>query len=229
MEKWNPKTNNEYKEFSLTGELVNQYITECLNMGNALAGELLVKKNFNLCTKTTFLPSGFNPTNIKNYSYGGIFPAGHASPEEIEKVRKRLNLGPSARIEKKGGSSSRVWLINKIAEYLSEDKNRLVIFENACASPTDPWIQRTNTEIYAFEKEVYHGLFSEHANNKQYIEQIIKRASSYLLIGVMSFFADKETVLTKQLTLDIIREIADNTKAIILKAFDGEGYILCSF
>jgi len=228
MEERNIQT-DEYKGFSLTGELVNQYITECLNMGNTLAGELLVKKNFNLCTKTTFLPSGFDLTTIKNYSYGGIFPARVASPEEIEKVRKRLNLGPSARIEAVGDGPSRAWLVNKIAEHLSKDKNRLVIFEDANASPTDPWIQRTNTEIYAFEKEVYHGLFSEHANNKQYIEQTIKRAESYLLIGVMSFFTDKETVLTKQLTLDIIREIADNTKAIILKAFDGEGYILCSF
>jgi hypothetical protein len=230
MEKFNPKTDNEYKEFSLTGELVNQYITKCLNMGNTLAGKLLAKKNFNLYTKTTLLPSGFDPTSIKNYSYGGIFPVGPASPEEIEKVRKRLNLGPSARIEAVGGGPSRAWLINKIAEYLGKDKNRLVIFENACARPTDPWIQRTNTEIYIFKEEVYHGLFSECVDDKQYIEQTIKRAqSAYLLIGVMSLLPDKKSVLTKQLTLDMIKRIADGTKAVILRAFDGEGYIICSF
>jgi hypothetical protein len=230
MEESNPKTNNKYKEFSLTGELINQYITKCLNMGNTLAGELLVKKNFNLCTKMTLLPSGFDPTNIKNYSYGGIFPAGPASPEEIEKVRKRLNLGPSARIEAVGSGPSRAWLINKIAEYLGKDKNRLVIFEDACASPTDPWIQRTNTEIYIFKEEVYHGLFSECANDKQYIEKTIKRAeSAYLLIGVMSLLFDRKSMLTKQLNLDIIKNIAENTIAVILRAFDGEGYIICSF
>jgi hypothetical protein len=230
MEEDNLKTNNECKEFLLTGELVNQYITECLNMGNTLAGELLVKNNFNLCTKTTFLPSGFDPTTIKNYSDGGIFPARPASPEEIEKVRKRLNLGPLARIEAVGKGPSRAWLINKIAEYLGKDKNILVIFENACASPTDPWIQSTNTEIYVFKKEVYHGLFSECANDKQHIEQTIKKAeSAYLLIGVMSLLIDKESVLDKQLNLDNIKGIANNTKAIILRAFDGEGYIICSF
>jgi GTP:adenosylcobinamide-phosphate guanylyltransferase len=123
-----------------------------------------------------------------------------------------------------------LWLINKITEYLSADKNRLVVFENVCAKPTSPWIQKTNIKIHAFKEEVYHALGSGYVNDKQHIEKTLKHTKSvFLFVGVMSYLSDKECVLPKQLDIDIIRDIAKNTKAIILEAFDGEGYIICTF
>lgn len=225
MEQWNP--NNEFKEVVLKGEMVDEFIAECLDMGNTLAQVLLRTKDIKKATKITLLPSGFDPTTIKNYSYGGVFPSRPASPEEAEKIRKHLSIfGPFAKFEAVESGPSRAWLISNITAYLSENEKRIVIFENARAEPTDPWILKTGTKIYAFQKEVYHGLLPEHASDNKYIEFVIKKSqSAHLLIGVMSLAP--ETL--EPLSLSKIEQIAENAETLILRAFDGEGYVICRF
>ena len=225
MEEWNSK----YQEFVLKGELIDQYALECLNGGNTLARELLRVKNIKSAEKTTLLPSEFDPQSIEKYSYGGVFERNEAVPmEKIEEIRKEMNLGPSAVIEAVEDGPSKKWLIDKLVEYLGTDKDRLVIFENAIAEPLAPYIQKDLTNVYFFEEEVYHALGAEDSSDKKHIEKVIRRAESYMLVGAMSFVPDKESILTKQLSLETIKAIAENTMAVISRAFDGEGYVICT-
>jgi hypothetical protein len=112
----------------------------------------------------------------------------------------------------------------EIRTFLDAGKERLCIFEDASAEPSDPFLKFIDTRFLTFERSVYHVICPDDSD-----EQILKtigRAHSWLFIGVMTSGPLEWEISSRPvLTLDEIRIFAENSVRIILGAYDGEGYI----
>jgi len=192
----------EYKEYTLPPS-ANEYIFDISGLPMILCSKIREEKDIVNSVKTTYLPVNLEMGLIEErYKGGGV--SRRSDPDE--------------------------WLRIKLQQYLSLDKDNIVIFDHADAKPNYPWIKKKNVPINVFNQEVYFTLYSNQADDLEAIENTIKNSSTASrLFGVMSSLKDEHLPLARNLDERIIQMIVNNTKHLIVSAFDFEGYIICSF
>ncbi|MCJ7547301.1 MAG: hypothetical protein MUP30_10850, partial [Deltaproteobacteria bacterium] len=122
------------------------------------------------------------------------------------------------------------WLASTIRMYLTIEDKRLCIFENALASPSDPWIPLKKSQIFTFKDEVYHFLLSSDVSGKK-IEQTLRDAASHRFIGVMTSVPRKTSFPKNghEISFEELKVFVERSEKIIVGAYDGEGYLIWKY
>ncbi|MDP2735990.1 MAG: hypothetical protein Q8P12_07345 [bacterium] len=184
-------------------EVAKVYALERLSNGNRFSRELLPLIDKKKGHIRSFLPRSSLPKAIENPRFGGITVS----------------------------EQSRSWLVGEIAKFLEGGKNRLVVMENAVARPGDPVLDTTLSCWAAYEDEIFHLLRSQEYKLSDIHEIIEEAESPHILIGALVRLNSDplESEEPRRLTLQDLKRLAQGTMAIIVAAFDGEGYLLWSF
>ena len=121
-----------------------------------------------------------------------------------------------------------------VQEFLNRSDKRIGLFESAVAKPTDGFLSTPNAKdlrVMTFQEDVYY-LLKEN-DDREMIDKTLQYAKSYLVLGVLVHLTDKdkflfldEDSLRKELTLDQLKVLANQTEKIIIGAYDGEGYLI---
>jgi hypothetical protein len=119
------------------------------------------------------------------------------------------------------------WIIR---EYLQANMGRVVVFEDAMATPSDPCMRTVKKTAWrAFDNEVYYILRSRDSVDSKISQAIRDAKSAYPgLIGAMTAMPEIQSfaIARRKLTLDKLRDLGDRTERIIVGAYDGEGYLI---
>lgn len=190
----------KYQEYSLPS-CVDSYIIDRFEWPRALGKALLSEKDVSKARKVTLLPESTSIESVVDYEDGGI-----TSRE-----------------------SSISWLVEKMQRFLNQEKDRVIIFQDAFAEPKDPYIRKSNVPILSYKDEVYFTITGEKRQEPEYIKDILIKADSHFMIGIMSYLLESELPVGGELDLNLITTLARRTEHVIVSAFDEEGYILCSF
>lgn len=193
--------NEKYKECQLSGWVV-PHIVEGLYIKRYLAQKVLEYKDIISSVKTTYIPENWDIKKIEdNYP----------------------NIDTNCSITLK-------WLAKKVQEYLFLKDDHIAIFENAYAKPNDPWIETKKVPIISSKDDVLLDIYGKNAENIDYIEQRIRHAEGALyLFGIMSSLPKSYLPLAPTIDEDMIDLLAKRCESMIVSAFDGTGYIICSF
>ena len=190
----------KYQEYGLPS-CVDSYIIDRFEWPRALGKALLSEKDVSKAQKVTLLPESTSIESVVDYEDGGI-----TSRE-----------------------SSISWLVEKMQRFLNQEKDRVIIFQDAFAKKEDPYIQKSNLHILTYRDEVYFAIFENKAQDSEYVKETLIKADSHFMVGIMSSLPEFHLPLEGELNMDVITILARSTEHVIVSAFDEEGYILCSF
>jgi hypothetical protein len=185
------------------------YIKEKLALGKKLS-ESLLQRNLNAGKIVTKLPFNVQENEAKDFESGAKLPSSILQTD-------RLTLEPVPDTDP--------LLATEISTFLEGGRDRICIFEDASVEPSDPFLKSIDTRFSTLGNEVYHLICQADTNDDQLLKTI-RRAHSWLFIGIMTFAPNKLEICSRTtLTLDEIRILAGNAERIIVAAYDGEGYL----
>lgn len=188
-----------YEKVSL-GEEARAYIQRSLRAGLTLGG--LIARRINLAEGDVFafLPQDVDHRAFSEFRYGGI--ARHASA--------------AARVEE------------RIREFSGRQPPALFVAENAVAACTDPLVQKYATSTFCYRGEVYHWLELKEVEPQDVLATMRMANSGWLLNCLVSSLAspgDPRFALTN-CTITTLDVLADRTELVVVRAYDGEGYVV---
>jgi len=193
-----------YREVYLAPD-VFALLAEWLRGGATLCRKVLERTQLETGRALTFLPQGMSPPTVRFCKNGAP------------------GLGRSVAAD---------WAIAKTQAFLGLSLDKVVLFENECARPSDPWTQREKERLRVlfFEEEVYHILTGSDAEDRELIRTIMRQAdkSGYRFVGIMSSLPDTGASRATRLEPNTIDVLADRVEQILFGAFDGSGYIIWS-
>lgn len=197
----------------VTSETAFLYLKDQLNLsGKSLSNEL---EKISLKEGKVFalVPAGISNENLYNFNEGGLY-----------KIDKRLfNKSP---ILIPVQNDSRYWLIKHVIQYLNENEENSVIFENPVGSPNDPYILNSKVVFFSIENEVYYFLNKESPNIKL-VKEVFSRSEAYYFLCIFSTINLKSKFLTSpKSNSEIIKKTVDNIRSFVVSAYDGEGYLM---
>jgi hypothetical protein len=218
-----------YKEITLGPGAVD-YIRDRLAEGKTLAKFLLDRTDLDTGKVSTFLPFDADLSKVNNFSRGGVLP----TPPPETHHHFTAPDGTKTVMVPVPGTSNQLGAI--IQEFLKQGDAQICLFESAVAKPTDGFLSTSNAKdlrVLTFQEDVY-CLLKEN-DDPEKIEKSLRYAKSFLVFGVLVHLSDKDKVLPldadspgKELTLDELKVLAEETEKIVVGAYDGEGYLIWS-
>lgn len=215
--------NDVCAELHLGPEAVS-YIRDCLANGKTLARYLLQRPDLESGTVTTFLPSDVGKEAATQFKWGGKLrrdPATFVYRTEPDGSRTRWEPVPN----------TDPWLVSIIQAFLRAAEDRVCIFENALARPSDPVLSRSESRVLVFDNEVYHFLSAADWASTIIAQAIREAGCPYPpLIGAMASAADEAGFSGegRQISSAQLKVLAERTEKIVIGAYDGEGYLIWS-
>ena len=210
-----------YKEIIL-GEEAKNYVEKHLSYGQTLSKLVLEYIDLKLGNVITGLPSDANLDKINDFDSGGILPA-------IEKSKWRTIVGEDG-VEHimKPIPRNFSYAVNIIGAFLKGNKDRLCVFENVKAGPSDPILLKHSSAILTFKKEVYHVLTNREISEEEVVRAIKESESLWTFVGFMTSLQGikKESLSSKELSSEAMKILAENVEKIIVGAYDGEGFLI---
>ncbi len=168
-----------------------------LGDGNALAQLLCTAIDLEGGQTFAFLPPGIQLSASTNWSHG----LGMSRAESVTTV------------------------CGALADIAGGHEDAICVFEDSEARPGDPWLATAKSDIRVLGSEVYH---VANASLPAGIGEAMGWAeSSWLLIGVLANpFSGWEYPADDRITEQDLWELVASTVAIVVSAFDGEGYVV---
>ena len=124
------------------------------------------------------------------------------------------------------------WLSSQIQEFLTEDKNNVVVFELFLALKNDKWLRKENNKNYFYFQNQVYSYLTYKENKSEIINKTIQNANS-AWPGVVCVFSNTENQTIQinnknDVEEELLNVIAINSKKIALGIYDGESYLLWS-
>ena len=204
-------------ELSL-GEQSLVYIRERLGAGHALSSAVLSGCDLELGSVVTYLPAGISSERAHEFTAGGKLPAPDRSTWTA-----LPDGGVAVPIPSTMDRLPRV-----VHEYLQAGPNRIWLFEDFNASPSDPVMKELRCRFVSFGNEVYYPL--DRSSDEESIREAARRAFSFVSfvgVGAKLSPADSErlTRVTELEKADLDR-VVPGLDLLSVGAYDGEGFLL---
>jgi hypothetical protein len=184
------------KEYRL-GPGALDYIRATLADGKTLS-KLLLELPLEDGQVVTYLPSGVRATARHHYNVGG--------------VAKRSQTEP--------------YVLNVITAFLQGPPNRVAVFEDALARPSDPVLRSTKVPFVYYDGDVYYFLTSERAT-PDLISNAVRTATSYRFVCMLSDAAEEHNAKPgTEVSLESLKAIAHAAQLILVSAYDGESVVI---
>jgi hypothetical protein len=196
------------------------YMRDQLQASSSLAACVREVYSVDQGTVWTPLPRGLEPERLQRFAEGGLFP-----PNSVMQLRPDNSHGAPPGIQ---------CLVGEISEYLSRP-NRISIFVHPLMRRHDPVAKRLRGSHWFVGEEVYPYVLSEEGNldtgagDRDRILAMLGRVTEPVpFVGVLSEVpVGLELWPAKdEIARGALRELADHASAVIVGAYDAEGYIV---
>jgi len=200
----------EFKEYEIKGQVVNDFITECMNDGLSLMKKVIACRDYTATKKYTYYQEeGVVLDSVKKFYWA------HTIDVPVVKF-------------------TREWMANKIIDFLNLDGNRIAVFEDLVVDSTDPCLELcyfTSTEKYYDGNELYY-FVDKSCLSKELIKDTLHEHihAGPFSNGVLTSLPDEVKITSgTQVSMETIELMATRAEHLFFGAFDSDGYILCSF
>jgi hypothetical protein len=208
---------NNITELSLSSTSLD-YIKEQLSIGHTLCRIIMSTCDLELGSAVTFMPTGVSLERAHEFTTGGKL----ATPD------------PSAWVPLPGGGvavptpSTLNILPEKVHKYLQAGTNRVWVFEDFNASPSDPAMKKISSRYVALGNEVYYPL--DHNSNEEAIREAADQAYSFVSfvgVGARLSPSDAERLSrVKEIEESDLQRLVSGVDLLTVGAYDGEGFLL---
>ena len=174
-----------------------EYVKEVLNVNNALCRCLssCIDLEANKNVYFSYLPEGTFPSDIKDFSRGGVFQNA-ASTELAEYLWDKLN----------------------------NEKYLVILFDDVMAKQSDDYLHIEESAKFFINQEVYHYVNNTNGSEKKILDLIYATGVSWHFLAVI-LKDNNLQYIHKNINKLPSDCICQNLSEIIIGAFDGEGYI----
>jgi hypothetical protein len=212
---------NEYQEINLGDSAIN-YFRKRLEYGLTLSKYILETIDLEAGQVTTAFPKQANLENIYKFQYGGILPTSPESEwrEIFDNDGRKHIMKPLPMFY--------AYIEKNIRSFLSNSPRNICLFENAYAGASDGASRKYQSQIAIFQNEIYHLVVPGKDSNNN-IEQVINESGTSLnLIGILTTLDVKYSMIStgQRLTSHMLKDIAGQTEKLILRAYDGESFLV---
>jgi hypothetical protein len=190
-----------YRDYNL-GREAGHHVERRLAAGNSLARAVLKRLVISEASCVTNLREGVDDSILTRFDQGGVVDSQHSIK----------------------------WIVEVIRSYLSGGTDRLVVLEDALSRRGDPVIDRLQSRIRYIGAEVYYLLGATDANEYAIATSLSEADSPHQLVCVFTQ-QGKTTAREKKdadITQDELEEWARTAQAVVVSAYDGEGFVFCS-
>jgi hypothetical protein len=205
------------KRFSL-GEAGVAYARARLGDGLTLSKKLLSQKEIDASEVSVILPSSVTQGEALRFDAGWkLKPADAEFTKVADRLGHQWQVAPSYNTN---------WILASIIlEFLSTNKELVWIFENGSARPSDPYLKKIKGRYFTCGNEVYH--FLTHEDDIEDIKETVGRASTWILIGVLSIISPSLKFGRKEIEVTDLEFLANQAKFVTVDAYDREANLLC--
>jgi len=203
------------------GDDALDYLLQRLRNGHSLLGLVSSVVAAGDGHVTSLLPGSVADADAKDFMRGGKVQAGPSYSFETDDGRR-------FRAEAIGGTED--GLVQDVNEFLQGGGSRLCVMDNASARPSSPWLQRERSRMIICDEEVYHVLGRDASPAE--IELMLREAKSIAppsvtVLSISDF--DIGDILEGEMRMvgaTILEDIASQSVAVLVRAYDGEGYLV---
>jgi hypothetical protein len=182
------------------GEEAVRYMRQNLAHGNALSRRLL-SLPLDAGDVFAYLPGNTNPEITRRLECGGV-----ASGEVAAEIEREL--------------------ISFIANYLAGPGRPYAVFEDLSAKPSDACLSSSDALFFTHGLEVDYFLPAGQRTPDEIITAV-RAVSSWVFNGFLSALPSVPDIRNRQeVGNEVIEVLAQNTKHILLGAYDREGYVI---
>jgi hypothetical protein len=174
------------------------YLRSSLSDGNSLSQLVLKSLDLSIGEVSTFLPPGADSQASQNFDTGGLLKS-----SDSEKVA-----------------------VATIAEQLQVPRSTTFVAEHALARCTDPGVQANLAKWFCYQNEVYYWIADASVSDGD-VRQVLRNGRSWLNTGFVCSVrsvGEVQDELTNP-TLRTLNDLAQGVVLILVRAYDGEGYI----
>ena len=203
------------------GREAAEYMRQRLRRGNTLARYLLERHDLDRGTIVTFLPPGLSEEDIEDLESGGNLPPPGPS--------KCVTLPGGARgIAVPVSDEAAPVLAARIRAFLYQEERGLCVFEDAWSDPGEPRPEHVRDRMLTRGKEVYFACTGE--LEAEAIRRTFRVIPFWILLGAMTSMPQVGRFPRRRgnVSRGELRSLAENTKKIIVGAYDGESYLIWS-
>lgn len=195
-----------------------EYMRRQLASGLTL-GRLLLEIDLGPGTVTTYLPMNLDEGSILEFNSGGKMPSPTSTVRRRDERSVRITPVPD----------TDAWLASRTHAYLQEQRQGLVILENALARPSDPSLVSHYANLAVYDEEVYHVLTIENSPDQDSVLSAIRFVKTHQFVGVFTSSDDRPGLRKAgpvELTLEDLRDFARLAEGIVVGAYDLEGQLI---
>jgi hypothetical protein len=194
-----------FREYVL-GPKANGYIGDCLEYGHSLTRHLRRGRDLVNGRVVTRLAPEANTDELDKFEWGGKYP------------ESSIGRHPNSVDD----------LASYILDFLQSGEGRICVFENHLGRRTDPWLLQAESRVHFFGEEVYHVVSAEVVDLDSIKAAINEAEDVTLLIGVLSVWPEGSRLSPerREITDEELRALAEGAEKIIVRAYDGEGYLI---
>lgn len=188
-----------YRDYSVGSEGA-RFVDACLKDGNTLARIVAERYRARGDHCVSHLPANLSSETVTRFTDGGIG----------------------------NGEESRRWLTTLIQAHLASGPEALVVLEDALARRGDQFLDGLESAIHYYGGEVYR-LLTVISSSEPAIRTALRETESpHQLVCVFTRGSDLHRSPSTEIEHSELEAWADLAEAVAVKAYDDEGYIVCS-
>ncbi|WP_154017597.1 hypothetical protein [Criblamydia sequanensis] len=188
------------------------YFIDHMNWGTALSKEITKNITFEKGRFFTLLVETADLEKMYDFRHGGILPQN--KPLKSHPTFVQCKYVPLPRIIE-------TEVCNYVFDFLSEQSERIVIFEDFELRPYDKNLEKEGLQLSIHNDEVYY-IASSGVRKESVDSAVFSTQSAWHSVMVM---ANKISNLPKNLTQKDFQNICENVSQIATTAYDGEGFV----
>jgi len=174
------------------------YLRDRLGDGLTLARESLASVNLGAGRALTFVPEDLLGERLLKLDVGG-------------KVKCQLATD---------------WYISKTRAFLAGGPDRICVFENAMARPSDPGVGSFLSCTVIYGNDVYHVVCADEGSDQALLCAIGDAMNAWMSLGFMTRCPPGWNKGAKSFSLDDIKFMATHVEMITADAYDREGWLI---
>ncbi len=117
------------------------------------------------------------------------------------------------------------FVIELVVRFLSQSKDAVAVFQHPHATPDAKWLSVKPVPYVTAEQDVFFVINSSWAERDR-VEQALVTAGAQQEIGVLSHHAGLANQAHGAVDRSVLQQVVHDLEAIILRAFDAEGYMV---
>jgi hypothetical protein len=138
------------------------------------------------------------------------------APEQLSRLREGVL----------GGVDAYARVAAFVVAYLTQPAPRYFVVEDVLVESGDPWLDAAAARYVRCGQEVYHFVAGGRASDEAVL-QTIDNAKGYVTNAILTGGRSVPALHARaEVTQDQLRELAAATDAILVEAYDGEGFVL---